>query len=109
MGYRWILPALALVALLGSSGRTEAQPVSYFTGNTGHIVISVLPLTAQVRLDGVPIGTGHDLTARLLAVFPGPHVLEVSAEGYVTSVVNFPGYHDWFTSVDVQLVPDRRP
>ena len=99
---------LALVAVCGWCAVASAQPTSYVTGDSASITVDVLPLHAQVKLDGVPVGSGHDLGARVLAVLPGDHVVEVSADGHHTSVVNVPSVPQWATRVQLQLVPDRR-
>jgi hypothetical protein len=110
MGYRWLVPVLASMALLfGLSARTDAQSDVFTSGNTGSMVFAILPISAQVRLDGVPIGTARELTGQSVVVFPGPHVVEVSAEKHVTSVVDVRGFRGWYTVVNVELVPDRRP
>jgi hypothetical protein len=97
------------MTLFGLSARTEAQSKLFMSSNTGNMIFTVLPISAQVRLDGVPIGTARELTGQSLAVFPGPHVVEVSAEKHVTSVVDVRGDPDWYTVVKVELVPDRKP
>jgi len=109
MGYRWLVPVLASLMLLGLSVRTEAQSELFMSGNAGNMVFTVLPMSAQVRLDGVPIGTARELAGQSVVVFPGLHVVEVSAEKHVTSVVDVRGYRGWYTVVKVELVPDRRP
>jgi hypothetical protein len=110
MGYRWLVPVLASMTVFGlMAGRAEAQTELFMSSNTGNLIFTVLPISAQVRLDGVPIGTARELTGQSLVVFPGPHVVEVSAEKHVTSVVDVRGYRGWYTIVEVELVPDRRP
>jgi len=99
---------LALVAACGWCAVASAQS-SYVTGDSASITVDVLPLSAEVKLDGVPIGTAHELGARVLPVLPGDHVIEVSADGHLSSVVNVPSVPQWATRVQLQLVPDRRP
>jgi hypothetical protein len=47
------------------------------------LTVEILPLEAQVLLDGKPIGTGRDLVAIAIPVTPGWHTVEVGAPGYV--------------------------
>jgi PEGA domain-containing protein len=105
---RRLVFVLALVATCGWWAVASAQSTNYVTGDSATLTVDVRPLNAQVKLDGVSIGTGHDLGARALAMFPGDHVVEVSADGYLTSVVQVPGTSNWATRVQLQLVPDRR-
>jgi hypothetical protein len=109
MGYRWLVPVLASMTLFGLSARTEAQSELFVSSNTGNLIFTVLPISAQVRLDGVPIGTARELTGQSLAVVAGSHVVEVSADKHFTSVVDVRGYRGWYTIVEIELVPDRRP
>ncbi len=46
------------------------------------LTLEVLPLDAQVLLDGVPIGSGRELVAQAVAVTPGWHTVDVVAPGY---------------------------
>ncbi len=55
--------------------QTRNEGYVQFTGGTGE---------DQIRLDGKPVGTGADYaTDRLLAVTPGPHLVEVVRGGTV--------------------------
>jgi hypothetical protein len=47
------------------------------------LTVEILPLEAQVLLDGKPIGTGRDLVAIAVPVTPGWHTVEVGAPGYL--------------------------
>jgi hypothetical protein len=46
------------------------------------LTVEILPLEAQVLLDGKPIGSGRDLVAVAVSVTPGWHTVEVGAPGY---------------------------
>ena len=72
------------------------------------MTVDASPLQAEVRLDGVIIGTAHDLINRPLAVVPGQHLVQVSAAGYLTTLVPVPSIPQWASRVQVVLVPDRR-
>ena len=53
------------------------------------LTLEVLPLDAQVLLDGRPIGTGRELVAQAVAVLPGWHTVEVTAPGYYSYAGRF--------------------
>lgn len=111
MSYRWLLSALTLI-VIGWSAEAGAQmelPTDTVTGNNATFTIDVLPLQAEVRLDGVRLGTAHDLIALALPVLPGDHVVQISADGHLTNLVQVVGVPNWATRVQVHLVPDRRP
>jgi hypothetical protein len=76
-------------------------------GDSSTLTVDVVPLEAEVRLNGVPLGTAHDLLSRAIPVLPGRHVLEVAAPGYLPARVNVSATADWPTRVWLQLVPDR--
>lgn|SRR5262245_53958711 len=110
MRYRaWlVLGSLALAATGGWVPEAAAQPESSrVVGDSSTLTIDVVPLHAEVRLNGVAIGTAHDLISRPIPVIPGNHVVEVVAPGYLTSLVNVGATVDWATRVWLQLVPDR--
>src|SRR5262245_39890620 len=56
---------------------------SYVYGNSATLTVAALPLHAEVRLDGVLLGSAHDLVARTVAMLPGRHIVQVSAPGYL--------------------------
>jgi hypothetical protein len=72
------------------------------------ITVDVLPLSAQVRLNGALIGTGQELISQSVFVLPGNHKLEFSAPGHIPSAMWVTGISDWATRVSMVLVPDRR-
>ena len=76
-------------------------------GDSSTMTVDAIPLHAEVRLDGVPIGTAHDLVARSVNVLPGEHVLDVAAPGYIPARVAVSSTVDWATRIWLQLVPDR--
>ncbi len=103
---------LTLMAVCGWWAEATAQGVrtsGYVYGNSATITVAVLPLQAEVRLDGVLLGSAHDLIARAVPVVPGEHIVQVSAAGYLPSVVSVPGYSNWASHINLELVPDRGP
>ena len=110
MSYRWLLSAVTLI-VIGWSVEAPAEslnPSMYVvTGDNATLTIDVLPLGAEVRLDGVRLGTAQDLIARALPVIPGYHVVQVSAQGHLTNLVQVVGTPNWSTRVQIHLVPDR--
>jgi len=110
MSYRWLLSA-ATVIVIGWSADAFAQAPTggTITGDSATITVDALPLQADVLLDGVRIGTAHDLINLPLSVLPGYHTVQVSAQGHLTNLVEVPGIRDWATRVQVYLVPERRP
>jgi len=113
MSYRWLSLGLILAAVCGwwaeATAQTALMSSIVVPGESATITVDALPLQAEVRLDGVLLGTAQDLIGRAVPVVPGVHVVQVSAEGHLPSVVNVPGYSDWASRVKLQLVPDRRP
>jgi hypothetical protein len=111
MSYRWLVSALPLifVAWSAQAGADAQLPTDIVTGNNGTLTIDVWPLQAEVRLDGVRLGTAHDLVALALPILPGDHVVQISADGHLTSLVQVTGVPNWASRIQVQLVPDRRP
>src|SRR5215510_8007633 len=107
-----IAVCLMLVAVSGWS-TDAATPYAgsngYVYGDSATLTVSVLPLHAEVRLDGAYLGSAHDLVARTLPMVPGDHVVEVWAEGYLPSIVNVPGTPNWASHVHLELVPIRQP
>src|SRR5262245_59541351 len=107
-----IAVCLMLVALSGWATDAATQYAGsngYVYGDSATLTVSVLPLHAEVRLDGVYLGYSHDLMARALPMVPGDHVVEIWAEGYLPSVVSIPGTANWSTNVHLELVPIRQP
>src|SRR5262249_33590807 len=85
--------------VLGWGSPAAAQGMPQVVGNSATLTLDVLPLQAEVRLNGVPIGTAHDLVARPVVVMPGQHVLTMSAPGYLAASVSVVGAEDWTTRV----------
>jgi len=112
MRYRsWLVfGLLTILSLAGSAGAAWAQMEAAYhpvVGDSSTLTVDVIPLQAEVRLNGAPIGNAHYLTARPIAVVPGHHVLEVLAPGYLTARVDVSATPDWATRIWLQLVPDR--
>ena len=101
-----MLGLIAAAALsLGAAGGSVSSSDS---PNAGTLIIEVRPLQAVVRLDGVPIGTAHDVVARPIYVRPGAHLISVTAPGFLPSSIALEVRPAWGTRVWVDLVPDRR-
>lgn len=108
MTHRAWLVGLALIASAAFVSIAAADSYqSRIIPDTSTITVDALPLSAEVRLDGVPIGTAQDLLARVIPVTPGRHVLHVEAPGYLPTIVNVASTPDWASRVFVQLIPDR--
>ena len=106
MTYRfWTSLGLALMIVSGWWSAAGAE--GYIPGGESVVTVDVLPLQAEVRLDGVMIGTAHDLLNRPLPVLPGQHLVQVSARGYLTTSVPVPSIPNWASRVQVVLIPDR--
>jgi hypothetical protein len=101
-----------LATLAGWWGDGAAQgrrATAYVYGGSATLTVAALPLQAEVWLDGVRLGSAHDLVARPVAMIPGDHVVEIWAPGYLPSVVNVTGIPNWASHVHLELVPERRP
>lgn len=100
---------LGLIAAAGLSlGAADGSVTTGDSASAGSIIIEARPLYSAVRLDGVPVGTAHDLIARPLYVRPGNHVLSVTSPGFIPSTVQLDVRPAWGTRIWVDLVPDRR-
>ena len=100
-----LLPLLCLT-MWGSALAAEPRH-AFLIGNSSTLTVDALPLEAEVRLDGVPIGSAHDLISRPVVVVPGQHVVTVAAPGYLPATVTVRGSEDWTTRVWLKLVPER--
>lgn len=116
MTHRSLSLSIAFCLMLVALPRGSANAAAQYTGSNGYVygdsatlTVSVLPLHAEVRLDGVYLGSAHDLMARALPMVPGDHVVEIWAEGYMPSIVNVPGTPNWASHVHLELVPIRQP
>ena len=105
----WFLGSLALVFAAGSfSGVAADSYDSTIIGASSTLTIDVVPLYAEVRLDGVSLGTAHELISQAVPVTPGKHVVEIGAPGFFPSTVIVDATIDWATRVWLQLIPERR-
>ena len=66
------------------------------------LIVDVTPHTAQVFLDGRPLGTAGELVAQALPVAIGPHVVQVQASGFRTRSWEF--YADGTFPVRVRAI-----
>jgi hypothetical protein len=103
--------ALVLAVLIAVAWCAEVSAQvswsSVVRGDSAIITVDVLPLEAEVRLDGVLLGTARELTAQVVTVLPGPHVVQVSAPDHQPSGVQFSTARAGVNHVQVQLVPAR--
>src|SRR5215207_5774856 len=109
MRYRaWFLGSLALLFAAGSFSGVAADTYESTIGESSTLTIDVVPLYAEVRLDGVPIGTAHDLVSQAVPVTPGKHIVEIGAPGFFPATVTVMATVDWATRIWLQLIPERR-
>jgi hypothetical protein len=74
------------------------------------VTIEVLPLYAEVRLNGAYIGTALEIASKGLAVFGGyAYRVDVSAPGHVPRRLTLVANSQMPQRVHVDLVPIRRP
>jgi CRISPR/Cas system-associated exonuclease Cas4 (RecB family) len=72
------------------------------------LVLEVLPLDAEVLLDGRPIGSARELVAQAVSVTPGWHTVAVGAPGYYAYIGRFVAdQHSSANLFVVTLVPVR--
>jgi hypothetical protein len=108
--------SLALLALAAPASAALAAD-NYFMGHSvygysgysqgGSLYINALPIDAEVRLDGVPIGFANDLQASPVETWPGIHSVTFQAPGYEPTTVLVRVVRDWTTRVRLNLVPAR--
>jgi hypothetical protein len=110
MRYRWIPLVLSLV-IVGSWWEQASAQASWsetIRNNAAILTIEVLPLEAEVRLDGVLLGTARELMAQVVTIAPGRHVVQVSAPGHRASDMAFQSTRNWINHLQVQLVSEAR-
>jgi hypothetical protein len=109
MPHRWFALVLPLMtaALWWGEATAQASWSEAVRGDAAIITLDVLPLQAEVRLDGVLLGTASQLTAQVVTISPGRHVVEVSAPGHHPSNTAFYSTRNWVNHVQVQLIPAR--
>ena len=98
-------PARALAADGSYMGHSAYGSSGYSPG--GMLYIEALPMDAEVRLDGVPIGLANDLQASLVDARVGMRQVSFSAPGYEAAAVLVPVVRDWTTRVRMTLIPAR--
>ena len=104
-----LLGSLVLVFSAGFLSAVAADSYESTTiGESATLTIDVVPLHAEVRLNGVPLGTAHDLISQAVPVTPGKHVVEIGAPGFLPATVTVAATVDWATRIWLQLIPDRR-
>lgn len=114
MAHRFLALALVVlgsaILLVNTAAAQWALSGGYVVPtNSSTITVDVLPLDAEVRLNGVLLGTAHDLMSKPIFVVPGEHRLEFSAPGHLLTTMQVIGIPDWTSRVQIVLVPDRRP
>jgi hypothetical protein len=112
-----VCAVLSLVLCLAAAPAVALAADNYFMGHSvygysgyspgGSLYINALPIDAEVRLDGVPIGFANDLEARPVTARPGIHTLSFEAPGYEATAVLVRVVRDWTTRVRLNMVPAR--
>ena len=109
---------LVLLCVLPETSRAQMPAVSVSAEAAGQaytesryqaaVTLEVLPLEAEVRLDGVRIGSARELVAIAVPVTPGWHTVEVAAPGHFPHAARFVAdQHSSANLVVVTLVPVR--
>ena len=100
---------VTLLGLCGwwSDASAQGPRSGYVYGDSATLTVAVIPLHAEVRLDGVLLGSAHDLVARTVAMVPGDHIVQVSAPGYLPTIVSVASLPNWSSHVNLELVPAR--
>ena len=70
------------------------------------LVVDATPGSAQVFLDGRPLGTAGELLARALPLAPGSHVVLIVAPAYRPWVARVAADPPYSTRIRVALVPE---
>src|SRR5438105_4687990 len=70
------------------------------------LVVDATPGSAQVFLDGRPLGTAGELLARALPLAPGSHVVAIVAPAYRPWVAQVAADPPYSTRIRVALVPE---
>jgi PEGA domain len=70
------------------------------------LVVDATPGSAQVYLDGRPLGTAGELLARALPLAPGGHVVAIVAPAYRPWVARVEPDPPYSTRIRVALVPE---
>jgi hypothetical protein len=109
-----LIPIPLLVAAVASGASagdatSMRQSVHGYSGYSlgGALYINAFPSSAEVSLDGKPIGVANDLQASLVDARAGVHALTVTAPGYEPATVLVRVVRDWATRVRLQLIPAR--
>ena len=106
--------------MAGGSARTRrpcaARGARCFDGGSGLdamglepeslLVVDAMPGSAQVFLDGRPLGTAGELLARALPLAPGSHVVAIVAPAYRPWVAQVAADPPYSTRIRVALVPE---
>jgi hypothetical protein len=70
------------------------------------LVVDARPGSAQVFLDGRPLGTAGELLARALPLAPGSHVVAIVAPAYRPWIARVAADPPYSTRIRVALVPE---
>jgi len=106
---RVMLGSLMLLAAAGWTHEASADSMQLMANvhDAGVLTLDVLPLNADIKLNGAPLGSAKDVLARAIAVVPGPQVIQIEAPGYLGRTVTVEAVEDWAVRVWLQLVPAR--
>ena len=110
-----LLIAVALLAL--SAGLTASPAWAYWGGVESIddsidalVTIEVLPLYAEVRLNGAYVGTAEEIVNKGLTVFGSrPYVVRITAPGHIERRLTVVANSHMPQRIHVDLVPIRTP
>ena len=107
---RLVLGSLMLLSVAGWAHDASADSMQLMANisDAGVLTLDVLPLNAEIRLNGARLGTAKDVLSRAIAVVPGPQLIEIEAPGYLGRTVTVAAMEDWAVRVWLQLVPVRQ-
>lgn len=79
-----MLPGLAGLTLLCAPAAPASAQTIFVSQHRLEttLILQVLPLEAEIVVDGRRLGTAEELTAQAISVAPGAHTIEISAPGF---------------------------
>lgn len=109
LAFLFVLPEAASAQTFGAIITGESATEAYLSSRfEAALVLEVLPLDAQVLLDGRPIGSARELVAQAVPVTPGWHTVVVASPGYYSHMGRFVAdQHSSANLFVVTLVPVR--